>query len=187
MYRHEAMQEPDAPQFREAMVKEVIDHLKNQHFVVVPRSQVPKDEETLPAVWAMRRKRRIDTREVYKWKARLNIGGHKMVKGKHYDETYAPTLSWATIRTWLTLAVCNGWHTRQLDFVLAYPQADIPRPTYMELPDGIEIEGTSKETHCLRVLKNIYGGKDAGRTWYEYLKNRLVDPTKLGFHSIKDR
>ncbi|KAG7363236.1 reverse transcriptase RNA-dependent DNA polymerase [Nitzschia inconspicua] len=185
MYRHEAMQEPDAPQFREAMVKEVIDHLKNRHFVVIPRSQVPKDEETLPAVWAMRRKRRIDTREVYKWKARLNIGGHKMVKGKHYDETYAPTLSWATIRTWLTLAACNGWHTRQLDFVLAYPQADIPRPTYMELPDGIEIEGASKETHCLRVLKNIYGGKDAGRTWYEYLKNRLVDPTKLGFTQSK--
>ncbi|KAG7373762.1 small GTP-binding domain protein [Nitzschia inconspicua] len=41
MYRHEAMQEPDAPQFREAMVKEVIDHLKNRHFVVIPRSQVP--------------------------------------------------------------------------------------------------------------------------------------------------
>ncbi|KAG7349703.1 reverse transcriptase RNA-dependent DNA polymerase [Nitzschia inconspicua] len=185
MYRHEAMKEPDAPQFREAMVKEVTDHLKNRHFVVIPRSQVPKDEETMPAVWAMRRKRRIDTREVYKWKARLNIGGHKMVKGKHYDETYAPTLSWATIRTWLTLAACNGWHTRQLDFVLAYPQADIPRPTYMELPDGIEIEGASKETHCLRVLKNIYGGKDAGRTWYEYLKNRLVDPAKLGFTQSK--
>ncbi|KAG7358422.1 reverse transcriptase RNA-dependent DNA polymerase [Nitzschia inconspicua] len=94
--------------------------------------------------------------------------------------------TWATIRTWLTLAACNGWHTRQLDFVLAYyPQADIPRPTYMELPDGIEIEGASKETHCLRVLKNIYGGKDAGRTWYEYLKNRLVDPTKLGFTQSK--
>ncbi|KAG7339612.1 reverse transcriptase RNA-dependent DNA polymerase [Nitzschia inconspicua] len=143
MYRHEAVQEPDAPQFREAMVKEVQDHLRNRHFIIIPRPQVPKDEETLPAVWAMRRKRRIDTREVYKWKARLNIGGHKMVKGKHYDETYAPTLSWATIRTWLTLAACNGWHTRQLDFVLAYPQADIPRPTYMELPDGITIEGAN--------------------------------------------
>ncbi|KAG7357919.1 integrase core domain containing protein [Nitzschia inconspicua] len=58
MYRHEAMKEPDAPQFREAMVKEVIDHLKNRHFVVIPRSQVPKDEETMLAVWAMRRKRR---------------------------------------------------------------------------------------------------------------------------------
>ncbi|KAG7370614.1 reverse transcriptase RNA-dependent DNA polymerase [Nitzschia inconspicua] len=166
-------------------MKEVQDYLKIRHFVIIPPSQVPKDKETLLAVWAMRRKRRIDTREVYKWKAQLNIGGHKMVKGKRYDETYAPTLLWATTRTWLTLPAFNGWHTQQLDFILAYPQADIPRPTYMDFQDGITIEGASKEIHCLRVLKNIYGSKDAGRTWYEYFRNRLIYPTKLGFTQSK--
>ena len=68
--------------------------------------------------------------EVYKWKAQLNLGGHKMKPGEHYEigHTYAPVLSWMTIRLFLVLAILQGWKTRQLDFVLAYPQAPVPQP-----------------------------------------------------------
>jgi hypothetical protein len=41
-------------------------------------------------------------------------------------------------------AVLNNWHTTQVDFVLAYPQADIEQETYLELPPGFEIQGTKK-------------------------------------------
>ena len=73
--------------------------------------------------------------------SRLTLGGHKMIKGKHYDETYAPSLSWGTIRLFLILSIMHGWKSRQLDFVLAYPHADIPQPTFMELPRGINFPG----------------------------------------------
>ena len=53
------------------------------------RISVPKGHRVLPAVWAMRRKRRISTGKVYKWKARLNIDGGKQEKGINYWETYA--------------------------------------------------------------------------------------------------
>ena len=86
-----------------------------------------------------------------------------MKPGKHYNETYAPALQWATIRLALVLAKLNNWHTWQADFVLAYPQAEIPRPTYMELPRGINFpEGIDWKMHCLNILHNLYGGKDAG-------------------------
>jgi hypothetical protein len=52
------------------MQKEVDSHSANGVWELVPKSQVPKDVQILPAVWAMKRKRRIATREVYKWKAR---------------------------------------------------------------------------------------------------------------------
>jgi hypothetical protein len=40
---------------------------------------------------------------------------------------------------------------------MAYPQADISMShVYMEIPIGFELEG-GRETHCLHVLKNIYG------------------------------
>jgi hypothetical protein len=126
----------------------------------------------------MKRKRRIATREVYKWKSRLNLGGHKMIQGKHYDESYAPTLSWATIRLFLTLAILHGWKTRQVDFVLAYCQAPTPRERYMELPKGINFPGLQRNKHCLKIKKNIYGAVDAGRTWYLYLRQGLKD---IGF------
>jgi len=149
------------------------------------KSEVPAGETVLPAVWAMKRKRRIATREVYKWKSRLNIGGHKMKAGKHYDETYAPVVSWTTIRLFLILSILFSWKTRQIDFVLAYPQADIPRPTFMELPKGINFHGLDRNKHCLRIKKNIYGGKDSGRTWFLHLRKHLTD--NLGFQqSIYD-
>jgi hypothetical protein len=69
-------------------------------------------------------KRSISTREVYKWKARLNIDGSTQIKGVNYWESYAPVASWPTIRLTLTMAIVKGWHTRQIDYVLAYTQAD---------------------------------------------------------------
>ena len=86
-----------------------------------------------------------------------------MKPNKHYDETYAPALTWSTIRLILILAIMKGWHTRQADFILSYLQAKIPQPMYMELPRGIKFpDGVDHKTHCLHILQNWYGGKDAG-------------------------
>jgi hypothetical protein len=178
LYHHQAMREPDAKQFKEAMVKEVNDHTKRGHWEPMEKKSVPEGETILPAVWAMKRKRRIATREVYKWKSRLNLGGHKMIAGRHYDESYAPSLSWSTIRLFLTLAILHGWKTRQIDFVLAYCQAPTPRERYMELPKGVNIPGLQRNKHCLRIKKNIYGAVDAGRTWFLFLSQGLES---LGF------
>jgi hypothetical protein len=185
MYMHEAMRQPDAKQFKEAMVKEVHDHDSRKHWRVVEKKDIPAGTIILPAVWSMKRKRRITTREIYKWKARLNLGGHKMVAGVHYEpeERYAPSLSWQTIRLFLTLSITLKWKTRQIDFVLAYPQARIQRPTYMELPRGINFPNLDRNKHCLEIVQNIYGGKTSSRTWYLHLKEGLTN--KLGFEVSK--
>ena len=52
----------------------------------------------------------------------------------------------------------------------------------MELPQGINFPGLDRKQHCLEILKNVYGGKDAGRTWYLYLKDGLE---QLGFEQSK--
>jgi hypothetical protein len=56
---------------------------------------------------------------------------------------------------------------------MAYVQAPIGRPTYMELPPGVTIKGMNIETHCLKIINNIYRVKELGRTWYLYLKKVL--------------
>jgi hypothetical protein len=38
----------------------------------------------------------------------------------------------------MTLAIINNWHTKQFDFVQAFPQADIEKELYMKLPEGCE-------------------------------------------------
>jgi len=82
---------------------------------------------------------------------------------------------WTTVRLIITLVTIKGWHSRQLDFILAYPQADMDRDIYMKLLKGFKIkEKQSKEGYCLKLLKNIYGLKQAGRVWNQHLHKGLL-------------
>jgi hypothetical protein len=77
----------------------------------------------------------------------------------------------------------SNWHTRQLDFVLAYTQADIERDLYMKLPAGFTLPDRTiteqdRKDYVLKLEKNLYGQKQAGRVWYLHLKKNLL---KLGF------
>ena len=179
MYLHQAMRERDRDKFIEAMRKEVQDQKNNGNFVIVEKSQVPKDKTILKSVWQMRRKRDIKTRAVKKYKARLNIDGSRMRKGVDYDDTYAPVAKWSTIRLILSMAAVHKWHTRQLDYVLAFPQAPVERELYMEIPKGFEIQDDESDKYLLKIQRNIYGQKQAGRVWNQYLVHKLTH--ELGF------
>ena len=179
MYLHQAMKEPDAEEFKKAMQKEWDDQLSNGNFTIHHRSEVPEGATVLPAVWQMKRKRDIKTRRIKKYKARLNIDGSRMRPGIHYDQTYAPVVSWNSIRTLLVMSALHKWHTRQIDYVLAFPQAPVEREIWMEIPKGFHIkEGNSKD-YVLQLHRNVYGQKQAGRVWNQYLTDILIN--KVGF------
>ena len=114
MYLHEALRQPDRHKFIEAMQKEVEDHISKGVWELYPESKVPEGATIVPMVWSMKRKRRIETGEPYKWKARLNVDGSKQREGEHFWETYAPVASWPTIRMALIMALLNGWKTKQI-------------------------------------------------------------------------
>ena len=57
---------------------------------IFPRSSVPEGATIFPAVWAMKQKRRVISREIYRHKARLNLDGPKQKAGVDYNQTYAP-------------------------------------------------------------------------------------------------
>ena len=182
MYFDQGMRQPDSEQFVHAVIKEVNDHISRKHWELVPRSAVPKDVAILPSVWSLKRKRDIKSRQVYKWKARLNVHGGRQVHGINYWETFSPVVTWITIRILLILTILNKWYSRQVDFVLAFPQAKIETDMYMELPRGIEMAHGNGKTHVLKLLKNLYGQKQAGRIWNLHLKDKLL---KIGFTQSK--
>jgi hypothetical protein len=170
MYLHQAMQQPDREQFLKAMQREIADQSNNGNWKIIHRS-------------AMRRKRRISTQEVYKWKARLNIDGSKQQKGINYWETFAPVASWPTIRMMLILATIKGWKTKQIDFVQAYTQAKAETTNlYMQVPKGFEVQGANTKDYVLQIVQNIYGQKQAGRVWNKHLMAKL---TSIGFTTSK--
>lgn len=183
MYLHQAMQEPDKEKFLEAMHKEVQGQINNGNFTLVHIKDVPTNASILPAVWAMKRKRRIETGEVYKWKARLNIDGSKQTKGINYWDTYAPVASWAIIQLLIIMIITKNWKVRQIDYVQAYTQADAETDLlYMKIPKGYTIEGADVNDYVLAIKKNIYGQKQAGRVWNQHLVQRLQ---QAGFQQSK--
>ena len=173
MYLHQAMQEPDRDRFIQAIIKEVNDHIERKHWELISRRDVPKGEDILDAVWSMKRKRKLVSREPYKWKARLNIHGGQQEYGVHYYDTYSPVVTWPTIRLLLTMSILNGWASRQIDFVLAYPQADIEQDLYMNLPKGIVLSD-NKSDYVLKIRKNLYGSRNASRTFFLFMKEKLL-------------
>ena len=60
----------------------------------------------------MKRKRDIGTRQVYKWKARLNVHGGQKEYRVNYLEIYSPVANWFSIRTFITMASINKWSYR---------------------------------------------------------------------------
>ena len=182
MYYHEAMAAPDRQQFITAIIKEVNAHIENNHWALVPIEDVPQGTKILDSIWAMKRKRDIKTQEIYKHKARLNIHGGQQEYGIHYTETYSPVVNWFSVRLIMILSIINKWHTRQIDFVLAYPQAPLEYDNYMKLPHGITTAKGDKNSHVLKLHKNIYGGKNSGRIWNEYLTKGLKE---IGFTQSK--
>ena len=91
----------------------------------------------------------------------------------NYYETYAPVVSWFAIRLMIIFGIIFNWSLRQVDFIMAYPQAPIEMDIYMELPQGIETRTGHSKDYVLKLLKNIYGQKQAGQVWNEYLVEKL--------------
>jgi hypothetical protein len=99
-------------------------------------------------------------------------------------------VSWNMIHLLLTLTLVMGWFTQQINFMLAFPQADTRTNVFVEVPSHFEVQngkfarnsGAPNPRHqpnVLKLLKNLYRlNKDARLTWFEHLKDGLV---KRGF------
>jgi hypothetical protein len=130
-------------------------------------------------IWSMKRKRIPGTGVIQKHKARLCAHGGQQVYGVNYWETYAPVVQWMSVRVMLCLSIIENLHSRSIDFVLAYPQADLDIDMFMELPLGSDLPpGFDRRDYVLKLHKNLYGLKQAGHNWHVKLKGGLLD---LGF------
>jgi len=72
------------------------------------------------------------------------------------------------------MAITKNWTTRQIDFVMAYTQADAETDNlYMKIPKGFDLGGAKSSDWVLKLRKNLYGQKQAGRVWNKHLVAKL--------------
>jgi hypothetical protein len=169
----QAMHETDYHEFVKAMVKEVDNHESRNHWTVMRYCDMPSDTKTIMSIWSFKRKRYPDG-TLNKHKARLCAHGGMQTWGQNYWETYAPVVNWASIHLILAIAKIHGLSSKSIDFVLAFPQADLEIPVFMELPIGFDTPDNQEcKIYILILNKSLYGLKQAGYNWFAKLSNGL--------------
>eukprot|EP00873_Tetraselmis_striata_P017148 jgi/Tetstr1/437412/TSEL_026094.t1 len=104
------------------------------------------------------------------FKARLVAQGFSQQAGVDYHATFSPVVKLSTLRTCLAVAAARGMHIHQIDIETAFLNASLKEEIYMRQPKGAE-DGTD---NVLRLLKSIYGLKQASREWYELIHKTLT-------------
>ena len=182
------MKQPDKDEFLKAMVKEIEDHTTRGHWRITSRKEMRErnyDYKPIAAIWSFKRKRN-PFGDIVKYKARLCCHGGQTIRGVHYDETFSPVVAWSTVRMLLTFSEVYGWHARQIDFVLAFPQAEVRTDVYMQVPEKFRVSNgklnldetaphPSKQDNVVKLIKNVYGLKDASKTWVDHISSGLID------------
>ena len=106
-----------------------------------------------------------------KHKARFCAHGGMQQWGDNYWETYSPVVNMLSVRLLLVVTKIFKLKSKVIDFVLAFPQADLDVDIWMYLPIGFEIdretEEDSKRSYVHELNKSLYVLKQASFNWNE--------------------
>jgi hypothetical protein len=128
--------------------------MKN-HWTVVHCSTVPRTALLIQAIWSFKCKHRPDGTLV-KHNASLCAHGGMQQWGTNYWETYSPVVNMVTVRLILLLTQIYKLDLKPIDFVLAFPQAELDVNIWMYPPTGFQVD-TKYESKCyiLKLNKSL--------------------------------
>jgi hypothetical protein len=113
---------------------------------------------------------------IKKYKARLVAKGYTQREGKDYFDTYSPVARLTTMRVLLFVAASYGLIVHQMNVKTAFLNGELEEEIYIDQPDGFVVKG--EERKVCKLLKSLYGLKQALKQWYEKFDRTL---TSIGF------
>ena len=116
------------PIWKKSMDKELKAQIdKNTWEMVIP----PKGVNIVGSKWTYCLKKN-DKSTIIHPKSYLVAQGFTQTFGVNYDETYAPIVRMTSLQTICTIAACNNWLIHQMDVNVAYLNATLENPIYMQ-------------------------------------------------------
>jgi hypothetical protein len=171
----EAMRRPDHAKYHEAACEEIQALLDNGTFELV---QLPPGRKVIGSRWVFKVKRNADG-SIERYKGRVVAMGNHQRPGLDFDDTFAPTPKWAALRTILAISALEDLELESVDISSAFLNGEIDAEVYMRQAEGfVEIDST----WVWKLVKSIYGLKQASRIWHKKLDDTLRG---LGFERVK--
>jgi hypothetical protein len=103
-------------------------------------------------------------------------GGHCQVKGVNYGDIFTSVVKLPSIRLILAYSAANDWEIHHVDVMGAFLNVKLDEEIYKEPPEGAL--GPGDEGKVCKLLRWLYGLRQAGRAWYKDLKKTFDD---MGF------
>lgn len=153
-------------EWKKAMDEEIECMKRHRVWDVVYR---PKDKKIISSKWIYSIKENPDTRRL-RYKARLVAVGCAQRPGYDHGETFAPVARIESIRLLLSIAAERHKKVKMYDVKTVFLHGKLDNEIYMKAPDGYEY---GENTVC-RLKKSIYGLKQAGKCWNEYLTEVML-------------
>ncbi|CAI7928243.1 unnamed protein product [Closterium sp. NIES-54] len=167
---HEARTDLDAAEWIKAADAELTALHANDTYSVVPR---PPTCKPIPCKWIFKVKEHADG-SIERRKARLVVKGFKQRDGVDFHDTFAPTVRFATLRLFLTIAAAFDLEVNQLDISNAFLNGTLDEILYMMQPPGYELPAVHGVEQVCLLHKPLYGLKQAPRCWYRKLREELA-------------
>ena len=165
----EALRGPNTQEWLKALDYEISQLEKLGTWVV---EDLPAGQTAIPCTGLTRVKRGPDG-EVQSYKVRIVAGGHRQVEGVNYTKTFSAAAKMPTVRVILANATHQNWEIEHVDVKSAYLNAPLKETIYIKPPRGVLKPG--QEGKVLRLLKGLYGLKQAGRGWYLEMSKVFVN------------
>ena len=110
-------------------------------------------------------------------KSRVVARGDHMQAGVHYKRSHSPTIMHVSLRFLFALAASLGLEIIGGDATQAYLNAELPPDEhyYMWPPKSARQTDEHGRRLVWLVKKSLYGGRNAGRNWYNLLRQYLID------------
>lgn len=102
--------------------------MKNDVWEIVPR---PSDKSIVASKWIYKIKHATDG-SIDKYKARFVARGFSQKEGIDYEETFAPTARYTTIRSLVSFVASMGWNIDQMDVKTIFLNGTIDEEVYIE-------------------------------------------------------
>lgn len=165
----EAMRSAKAERWRKAMDAEYDAHVVNGTWSLC---ELPEGANVIKGRWVYKTKMNELGEEV-RDKARWVAKGYSQVPGLDFFDTFAPVAKLGSIRTVLSIAAIKDWELHQMDVFTAFLQSPVDEEIYVEQPHGYEQYGASGKPLVCKILKSLYGLRQAPRNWHKVIDDWL--------------
>ena len=142
--------------------------------------RVPSGRKNTRSRWIFSIKYKSDS-TIDRFKARFVVCGYSQVPGVDYDKSFSSTMRATTFRALMAIAATRNLRAEHIDVSNAFCQAELDGVSiWVEPPRGFG--GLCGKGFGLRLLKALYGTKQASRLWQQTLAEWLLSK---GFRRLK--